>query len=251
VKIAIVGGAESAKDAPFDSDWLIWVLGNQLHRYKGKRIDRVFEIHEDLSEHNQGYAMWISNQDIELVVSDKFPISGDHISYFDYERASLLIGENFSSSPAVMMAQAIMDGATEIGIFGIEMAVDDHEYFLQRPCMEQWIGYAKGCGIAVHIPESSTLGKTTYREGRDWPNSKAPDYCASDFHDMAEKHKRLMAEAESKILELMPFERELEALRAKYQGHDGARQAYARLGKIDRAKRSGIDIDLKDGVKHG
>lgn len=249
MKVAIVGGAKSWKCAPFGTDWNIWVLGNQLDRYEGKRVDLVFEIHDDLSGHDPAYPQWLVDSNIPLVVSDKFPIKCDHSIAFDYDEASKLIGENFSSSPAVMMAHAIMSGATEIGVWGVDMALDEHEYFMQRPSMEQWIGYAKGRGIKVYIHESSPLGYTTYREGRDWPNKGFDGHDEGDLLDMARKHKEASLQAEKELNGLMAAQQRIEELKAKYQGHDGARQVYERLAKLERARSSGIDVGL--GEIHG
>lgn len=246
MKIAIVGGASSSELAPWgDDSWSMWCLGNQAQKFEGRRIDRFFEIHDNLDEHDAEYPEWLTKKNIPLVVGDKFPVKCSHSIVFDYEEASLLIGENFSSSPAVMMAQAIMDGATTIGVWGVDMALDEHEYFMQRPCMEQWIGYAKGKGIEVYICESSPLGYSTYREGRDWPEKGFEGYDDGEYQSMAKKHKQIMQEVEVELSGLAAIEHRILELKAKYAGHDGARQVYERLEKLYRAKSSGLDVDLE------
>lgn len=251
MKVAIVGGASSAQNAPFDrDDWDIWVLGNQMQRYEGKRITRVFEIHEDLSEHDPAYPGWLIDFGIDLVVSDKFPACG-HAMLFDYEEAAMMIGENFSSSPAVMFAQAIMDGATHISVYGVDMALDEHEYYMQRPSMEQWIGYAKGLGINVYIHESSPLGRSTYREGRDWPHKGFDGIDDKAYQALLSKHESAMEDIKKELNGLAAAEHRIELLRASYQAHDGARQAYDKLSKKVRAIKGGQDIDICGGVIHG
>ena len=50
-KIALLGGTETWKQAPFDDpEWEIWCLGNQLslHQSYYQKIDLLFEIHNDL-----------------------------------------------------------------------------------------------------------------------------------------------------------------------------------------------------------
>lgn len=245
MKIAIVGGAPSWTNAPFeDEDWQIWVLGNQLDRYQGKRVSRIFEIHDNLEEHSQAYAHWLIAHHIPMVVSDKFPIRNSRLIVFNYDEALKLIGDNFSSSPAVMMAQAIMDGATHISIYGVDMALDSHEYFMQRPCMEQWIGYAKGLGIEVFIDPSSPLGYSTYREGRDWPDKGFSGFEAGDYQDMIRHHKARFDQLEAQINEAAP---KFEAMKAEFHALNGAIQVYERLQKVARAKDAGIDVGLSDG----
>lgn len=243
MKIAIVGGAGSAKDAPFDDEsWEIWVLGNQMQRYEGKRVSLIFEVHENLNEHDSRYPQWLVDKCIPLVVSDVFPISCSHSVVFDYDSP---IGENFSSSPAVMMCHAIKQNPEKIGIWGVDMALDEHEYFMQRPAMEQWIGYAKGIGIDVYIHPDSPLGHTTYREGRDWPDKAFDGYDDGDFSMMAQKHRDMMALVEAELSGLMAAQERIDELKAKYQGHDGARQVYERLEKLYRAKSCGLDVKLE------
>lgn len=249
MKVAIVGGASSNMHAPFDDpEWDIWVLGNQMQRYEGKKVDRIFEIHENLQEHDPKYPQWLCAFGVPLVVSetfysDNFQYFANEVDVFDYEAASEYIGENFSSSPAVMMAQAIMDGATEIGIWGVDMALDEHEYFMQRPAMEQWIGYAKGKGIKVYIHESSPLGYTAYREGRDWPDKGFSGFDEGYYKDMAKEHKTACIRIEKEINRFLAAQSKLDTLKAQYQGHDGARQVYERLAKAERAKNCGVDVN--------
>ena len=131
MKVAIVGGSPSTQmKAPFnDLEWEIWALGNQLQQYEGKRVTRIFEIHDNLDEHDKRYAQWLVDHRIPMVVSDKFKdtvtVSEDTI-VFDKTDIALPF---LSSSPAYMMAQAIKEGAEEIAIYGVDMAVDNHEYF--------------------------------------------------------------------------------------------------------------------------
>lgn len=244
MKVVIVGGAPGWEKADHNATE-VWVLGNQMDRYQNKRVTRIFEVHEDLSEHDKIYPQWLIDHNISLVVSDKFPLC-KHSILFDYEFASGLIGENFSSSPSVMMAQAVMDGASEIEIYGVAMALDEHEYFMQRPSMEQWIGYAKGLGVKVTIHDSP-LGYTTYREGRDWPDKGFTGIDENEFQEMAEYHRVEMEKMDFELSKLLAMEDRCKELKAKYQGHDGARQAYERLAKFERARNGGLDVEVVNG----
>lgn len=65
----------------------------------------------------------------------------------------------YNSSPAYMIALALHEGATTIGLYGIDV-LDDSEFTLERPCLEYLIGLAVGRGVEVVIPEGPTaLGK--------------------------------------------------------------------------------------------
>jgi len=59
---------------------------------------------------------------------------------------------------SMMLALAILEGVDEIGIYGCDLA-HDSEYTYQRPCVEYWLGFARGRGIKVHVPRESDLLK--------------------------------------------------------------------------------------------
>lgn len=61
----------------------------------------------------------------------------------------------YNSSPAYMIALAIHEGATSIGLYGIDVR-DDSEFNYESPCLEYLIGLAVGRGIEVVIPEGPT-----------------------------------------------------------------------------------------------
>jgi len=57
-----------------------------------------------------------------------------------------------------MIVYAILEGATEIDMYGVLMATDE-EYNIQRKSVEYWIGYARGRYITVTIHEPTYLCK--------------------------------------------------------------------------------------------
>ena len=81
MKVAIVCGAPSSEFlAPYDDEsWEIWVLGNRLDRHLDKRVTRVFEIHDDLSEHDDptAYKQWLVDKKLPLVVGEAFALSNN------------------------------------------------------------------------------------------------------------------------------------------------------------------------------
>jgi hypothetical protein len=241
MKVAIVCGSPSSEFlAPFDNKgWEIWVLGNRINRFKNKRITRIFEIHDDLSEHGDTaiYANMLANLKIPMVVGRNFPIAQDHIKIFPFEDVERLYGQTYlTSSSAYMMALALLEGATDIAIYGVDMAVDDHEYFWQRPCMEAWIGFAKGRGVNIIIPEIATIGKCDYVEGKNYggkPKFKQPPFTEEEFSKMADEHQRKIDDLQNQIDNLI----------SKIHAHNGAKQVYQRLAKVSRATESGIKFD--------
>jgi hypothetical protein len=235
MRVAIVGGAPNKHDPFSDTSCEVWVHGNQMDRHKGKRISRIFEIHDDLSEHQDGYAAWLVEQKIPLVVGRKFPFRGEGITTYPYDAVNAMMGQHLTSTPAYMMALAILEGATHISIYGVEMSVDDHEYFYQRPSMYAWIAYAKAKGIEVYIPPDSGLFVDTYVEGNQGgkPNLGLVPFTEKEFSNLAAIHGKAMSDIENQILQLQ----------MKMNAHSGSKQTYERLAKIARGVEGGATVN--------
>lgn len=171
LKIAIIGTAPSSRSlAPFgDPSWKIWACsaGNQGMI---PRVDIWFEIHSTLlhpeNEHfGKPYLEWLNSQTFPVYMQDnKFvpramPYPKDEIvaefgRYF------------FTSSFTWMMALAIKQGATEIGLWGVDMASRD-EYILQRAGGHYFIQEARKRGIKVILPNESDLDQPPALYGFD------------------------------------------------------------------------------------
>lgn len=244
MKVAIVCGSPSSEFlAPFDDkSWEIWVLGNRVQRYLDKRVTRIFEVHDNLNEHLDPLAykqMLLELSDKhELIVSEKFftdiKFRSDNWVIFDYACSEKLFGSLYlTSSPAYMISYAISQGATEIGLYGVDLSISDHEYFWQRPCVEAWIGFAKGKGIKVTIPEVSHIGKSKYVEGRDWNGeTEVGLFSEQDFESQAK-------DCADKCAEL---QRQRQNLAIKAAALDGAQQVYKHLAKVARAVEAQVNV---------
>lgn len=248
MKVAIVCGSPSSEFlAPFDDpEWEIWVLGNRANRFLDRklRITRIFEVHNDLSEHGDvtKYTEWLYNLGLPMVVGETFPIKAADVVPFDYAASEKLYGSLYlTSSPAYMMSQAISEGATHIGVYGVDLAVDDHEYFWQRPCMEAWIGFAKGLGIEVTVPAVSSVGRSEYVEGRHW-NGKRNEYNTRKTSKAPFTQNEFMAMAETHATKQAAITDQINNLTLQLNAHSGAQQAYERLAKVARAVEAGQDV---------
>lgn len=251
MKVAIVCGAPASEMlAPFDDPtWEIWCLGNRLTRYKDKRVSRIFEIHDYLAERHdpKEYAQWLVSHNIPIVVGEKFPLELVPQGFvdwivFDYQCSEKLFGSSYlTASPAYMISQAISEGATEIGLYGVDLAVDDHEYFWQRPCVEAWIGFAKGRGIKVTVPEQSHIGRSKYIEGRHWDGKRNADGPLTE-----ESFIGMIADHEAEMAKMQLQKRQLEC---DISAHSGAVQTYKNLAKVARAMEAQIDVkSIKDAI---
>lgn len=237
-KLAIVCGAPSSEMlAPFQNpEYEVWVLGNRCQNYP--RFDRIFEIHDEIDEeHDPRYPQWLVDKGIPMVVGANFPIKAKHVEVFPFEASEKLFGSLYlTSSPAYMLCYALLHGYGYVEFYGVDLAIDDFEYFWQRPCMEAWIGFAKGRGMEVVIHESSPVLKSEYVEGSRCggkPDFSMPPFTEDGFVGLANGHATKMDEikAQMKQLELM------------LQSNDGARQAYLQMARVARAIEAGNKVN--------
>ena len=136
LKIAIMGTAPSSKMlAPFnDPTWQIWSCspGNQ----DIPRWDAWFEIHSNLLwpeciAYGAPYVEWLKKQTKPVYMQDSNLVP--NATRLPIEDLIKEFGRYFfTSSFTYMIAMAIRAGATDISLFGIDMA-SRNEYILQRP----------------------------------------------------------------------------------------------------------------------
>lgn len=164
-KIAIIGKCSSTRsDAPiFNADWEVWGLAWDplpvCHRYF--EIHANWRNHRDNPEDAETHKRWMMGLKVPVVmrqVEHDIPMS---VAY-PFDDVAKLVGNSnlgfpyIESSIAVMLAQAILEGADRIGIWGVDMGTTT-EYAYQRPNTEYLIGFARGRGIKVFVPVQSAL----------------------------------------------------------------------------------------------
>ncbi len=155
-------------DAPYeDPDWEVWGLPWDEERWP--YFDRLFDIHplECIREaiptfYRYGYEDRL--RDIKyLYMQEAYPDIPNAIKY-PLEEVSALVGDYYNSSIAYMLGLAIYEKADKIGLWGVDMAEKGtwghaNEYRDERPNAEYLIGFAKGRGIEVYIPDECPLLK--------------------------------------------------------------------------------------------
>lgn len=163
LKIAMVGTAPSSRLlAPFsDPEWTIWACspGNMGQI---PRVDAWFEIHSNLLwpeciSYGQPYVEWLKQQTFPIYMQDQRLVP-NAISLPLQELVNEFGKYFFTSSFAYMIAMAIKAGASEIALFGIDMASKD-EYILQRPGGHFFMQEASKRGIKVSVPFESDLAQ--------------------------------------------------------------------------------------------
>lgn len=166
-KVAIIGTAPSSRDlAPYqDPSWEIWSLSNRVVTDQLPRWDRHFELHP-LSQFERDpearpYVDWMHRLDGSKPIYLQDIASHPGIKgavQFPYGPLLEVHGKYFTSTIAWQIALAIHEGVDEIGLWGIDLMLQD-EYAHQRPCVEKLVGFAEARGIKVTIPSQSSLCK--------------------------------------------------------------------------------------------
>lgn len=171
--VHIVGFAPSWKETPWDSGADLWGM-NALHKVAGDRPwSRWYQLHDIDTHHPQDkdeHIEWLANAGIPIVMW------AEHIEKYKvpnavpYPREQVVnhFGGYFTNTVSWMIAHAIAEGRKKIGVYGVDMA-QDSEYAHQRPSCEFFLGWAKGAGIEIDVPESSDLLKTPILYGVETP----------------------------------------------------------------------------------
>lgn len=169
LKVAIVGYASSSKDlAPFDDEsWEIWGL-NDLY-LDIPRYNRWFQQHdEDImrsrDRRDPNHWEWLKKCKAPIYMQKAHPEIPSSVTYPLRQVVEKFKLRYFTNSIAYMIALAMYEGASEIGVYGVDM-LQDSEYAGQRACCEAWLGLASGMGIIVHLPRESALMKTNFWYG--------------------------------------------------------------------------------------
>jgi len=162
-KVAIIGKAKSTQGAaPYDDpSWEIWTLYDMVHCGEVPRFTQHFELHPMrwFREQNDGYWEWLRGvRDKPVYVQQPCDEVPAGVAY-PVDQITDRFGRYFTNTVSWMIALAIYDGASEIALWGVDMA-QDTEYSVQRPSCEYFLGMAVGTGIKVTIPVASDLLKS-------------------------------------------------------------------------------------------
>jgi len=189
-RVAIVGAAPSSVGlAPYGDDtWEIWAHARYAHLLP--RVTRSFEMHRKRYDGDTD-DRWGSDWDAHLRnLPGLTMLEGEHEPYaaepYPYEVIAAWWGGplQFTSTACHMMAYALFLGATEIGLWGIDLA-HGSEYGPQRPAVIGWVMAAHAMGVRVTVAEQSPLMKIPFLYGVERPVA---------FEDSPEQQGRLVEE---------------------------------------------------------
>jgi len=180
-RCAILGTAPTWKNTPWDDPGLeIWCL-NDMYVLRPPRADRWYDLHPFDKFHYRrpgeqiqtedvpvgtfmrpaGHIEWLAQQSIPVYLQTVQPAVPRGI-VFPREAIVAKLGRWFDSTPAWMLAQALIEGYKEIHIYGIHLATE-WEYQKQKPNMTFLCGVAVGLGVHIVIPEGSPLLRASHQ----------------------------------------------------------------------------------------
>ena len=160
-KIAVVGTGAGWELLPLQSDHVLYCLNDFIFMDKYQVSPDVLFIMDILDEKpkivsgvdNLGEVVdKINKMDIPLVAPYKY-LEIPKSEAFPLEEVEKTFGRGvmyFSNTIAFMICYALLKGAKEIELFGVNQA-GSHEYHEERGSVEFWLGIAIGLGVKVTI----------------------------------------------------------------------------------------------------
>ena len=165
--ITIVGGGPSQYRCPNSfNDGEIWGINSLAVGYENIKIDRVFLLHDVLTEvliQEHSIIGKLNDMGVPVNTAGPAPVFENNIQYPIADVMKEFGAGFFLNTMAYMIAFAIMQKPKEIHLYGVDMRPDSgYEWHKQeRGCVEFWIGVAIGRKIKVLLPPESFLLKRT------------------------------------------------------------------------------------------
>ena len=246
MKVAIVGCSQSKSLAPFqDESFEIWGVNNLYPHIP--RATRWFEIHEitqtgetflrrgdtkfrgqPVNDYLKEMGIWTQEKNCPVYMQKHWDLVPTSVPY-PVEEMLKKYGGYFTNSVSWMIALAIQEGAEEIHVYGVDMAVHT-EYHHQRPSCEYFLGVAVGMGIKVYIPPEADLMKTRFLYGFQEPQERA---WTKKVNMMMQTTKEKRARIEKEIKDIKNrMEHEIKFREAQLHQYAGAELALKESDKI-------------------
>lgn len=165
-KIALCGShSTSLADAPWDDpSWEFWGHASSRAWYR-RTMDRYFDLHPPACWTKGGkktgaYPKWLAKNTVPIYMQKRWPEVPASVQYpkgrilneFAYAHRR----RYFANHVAWMIALAITEGVTHVGLFGVNYSAQS-EYERQRGSAEYWLGQLDGRGVTLILPEQCDL----------------------------------------------------------------------------------------------
>lgn len=179
-KVCIVGCADTKHQTPFDKpdEYEYWGVNNLFLTLPDKPFTRWFEIHQITLQDGtwmrrkepefrgqpvKQYLEQLGKLPFPVYMQSANPLVPNAVQY-PLSEIVAQFGIYFTNTISYEIALAIMEGFSEIRVYGVDMAVDT-EWYHQRPSCEYFLGYAVGRGIKLWLPDAADLLKNRFLYG--------------------------------------------------------------------------------------
>lgn len=162
-KVALIGNGPSWVHGPYtDPTWEVWAHSS-AHMLNLPRVDRYFDLHPRAfwihgKPWDHEYVKWLSRNHVPILMQKKFPEVPASVAY-PKDRVLAEFRRYFTSQTAWMIALALTEGVTHLGLFGVEYK-HYTEHGSQRAGAEYWCGVAEGRGVRVVVPPNNPMLQT-------------------------------------------------------------------------------------------
>lgn len=203
-KVCIVAAGNSKHDPACTEilespDYEVFALNAvPVHDRHGRaRADRHFDLHERCSQ-SPDDMRWIKECPIPIYVPEDLQDAGPNTVRYPIEAVEEKFHSYFASTFSYQVALALLEGATEISLFGVDLAFGDwRERTVEWAGLSWWLGYADAKGVTIRVPENSMLCRHPARYGIEYTSEKeqVEQYGRSvELGDMQRKFAKLKDE---------------------------------------------------------
>lgn len=215
-RILICGTAPTWKDAPWEDPSIECWLLNDMYLLKPPRADRWFDLHpfdkyyfskpgqKPLAQQvpagyfirPHGHLEWLRAQSIPVYVQDATLLGSPSARTFPKADVEKAVGPHFASSPAWMLGLALLEGVTELHVYGIHLATE-WEYTRQKPNFAFLLGLAAGRGVKIIVPRTAPLLREShqyaYQDDPDIPKVAVQRRIEGLKSELAHVHRQIKA----------------------------------------------------------
>lgn len=172
-RVMIVGAGFGREAAPLSAPgWTVFALNliPPLDRHGRLRADLWWDIHQRAAQ-TKDDLRWIGDKcPVPIFVPPDLVDAGPQCVRFPIEAVEAEFGGGYwTCTFAYQIAYAMMIGAREIALYGVELAYGTpRERTVEYACVSWWLGYAEAKGVQVTLPFGSRLGSHPHRYGLEY-----------------------------------------------------------------------------------
>ena len=187
-KVAIVGCTLSNRFAPWaDPSWTI-LSHASARNYCQREPDWWFDLHPPAcfkarKHWAKNYYAWLQHQTTPIFMQDAYPAIPGAVKY-PKERILSEFRPYFTNHVAWMIALAMTEGVTHIGIYGCQYKAES-EYGVQRESCVYWLGRFEGAGGTVLLPPVENNLLTTPKELYGYESHDAEGRLIASYNRLA------------------------------------------------------------------